>query len=306
MTAHDTFNPAEMTNQPIETLPTVRVVDLETLFSEPEPNGIVEIGYTDVVATRTDLFGEPTQWEVRLGQGFLVNPMQPIPAETMAVHHIMDCDVANSPVWREVHPLVFDADVVAYAAHGAEFERKWLSEEITGKAPWIDTYRCALNLYPDSPTFKNNGLRYHLRPEGIVRELCMPPHRALPDSYVTAHTVRDMLNAGHSIDQLVKFTNNPAAIPTCKIGDTYYNGGKGTPWKDVEWSMLTWILKKDFGEDVVFTVRREMERREIDQRIENERVDLNRQFRANSLPETPPAQELPPVTAYETQEMFPL
>lgn len=280
----------------------VRVVDLETLCEEPEPNGIVEIGYTDVVATRTDLFGEPTQWEVRPGQGFLVNPMQPIPAETMAVHHIMDCDVVKSPVWREVHPLVFNVDVIAYAAHGAEFECKWLSEEITGKAPWIDTYRCALNLYPESPTFKNNGLRYYLNPEGIMRELCMPPHRAQPDSYVTAHTVRDMLNAGHSIKQLVKFTNSPAPLPTCKIGD-YRNGGKGTPWPEVESSMLRWILSKDFDEDTVFTVHKEIERREIDQRLENERVDLNRQFRANSLPETPPAQELPPVSAYENMEL---
>ncbi|TJW14352.1 MAG: 3'-5' exonuclease [Mesorhizobium sp.] len=295
-----------MENQEIVLTARVRAVDIETLFQEPEPNGIVEIGYTDIVATKHDLFGEPIDWEVRVGEGFLINPMQPIPAETSAVHHIIDSDVVGAPLWRDVHPLVFDTPALAYVAHGAKFEREWISTEITGATPWIDTYRCALRLHPESPTFSNNGLRYHLRPEGIVRELCMPPHRALPDSYVTAHTVRDFLNAGHSVAELVKWTNEPALLPRCKIGDTYRNGGKGTLWKDVESSMLRWILSKDFDEDTVFTVRKEIERREIDQRLENERVDLNRQFRANSLPETPPAQELPPVTAYETQEMFPL
>ena len=265
----------------------IRVIDIETLFEEPQANGICEIGYTDVIATSRDLLGEPTDWVVGATYSTLINPLQPIPAITSAVHHIVDEDVDGAPTWDEVTDLVFgNGDVIAYAAHGAKFERAWLREELTGGLPWIDTYRCALWLYQDAPTFSNSGLRYHLKPEGLVRAKADPAHRAGPDSYTTSHHVRDMLNAGNSIKRLVDWTESPALLPTCKIGETYRNGGKGTPWKDVETSMLNWILSKSFDEDTMFTARYHLEQREIDQRNEWERQELNRQYRENGMPET--------------------
>lgn len=285
-------------------MPSIRVIDVETLFEEPQPGGICEVGYTDVIATNTDLLGAPIDWVVGEPWSTLIDPRQPIPANTSAVHHIIDKDVQGKPSWAETWPKIFDGTAAAYGAHGAKFERAWIGPDMTGAAPWIDTYRCALWAYPESPTFSNSGLRYHLRPEGLVREKADPAHRAGPDSYVTAFHIRDLLNAGRSIEQLVKWTDEPAPVPRCMIGD-YRNGGKGTPWMDVEASMLRWILSKDFGEDVVFTVRREIERRAVDERLAREQHELNRQFLQNGIaPDPMPANELPPVSAYENQRSF--
>jgi exodeoxyribonuclease X len=55
----------------------------------------------------------------------------------------------------------------------------------------------------------------------------------------------------------------------------------------VDGSFLTWILSKDFDADTVHTVRNELERREIDQRIERERRELERQFAANGMSTNP-------------------
>lgn len=262
----------------------LRVIDLETLFETPAPGGICEVGFTDVVSTSVDLFDMPTDWVVGKTWSSLINPKRPIPPETSAIHHIIDEDVVNSPEWNAVTPFIFDdPDIVAFVAHGAKFERAWIGTELTGDRPWIDTYRCALGLYPDAPSFSNNSLRYYLRPEGLDRSMALPSHRAGPDSYVTAFHVRDMLNAGNSFDDLVLRTDRPAMLPVCKIGDDYRNGGKGTPWKDVSWSMLEWILKKDFDEDTIYTVRQEMQRRQIDQRIEREKNELERQLEQNGM-----------------------
>lgn len=277
----------------------IRVVDLETIFEEPQPNGIVEIGYTDVLAMNRDLLGEPIDWIIGDTWSTLVNPKQPITPETSAIHHIVDADVIGKASWDAVWPLVFNENVIAYAAHGAKFERAWLGE-ITKDAPWIDTFRAALWLHPDSPSHSNQTLRYYLKPEGLDRRKAEPTHRAGPDSYVTAFHVRDFLNAGNSVQQLVKWTDQPALTPRCKIGDTYCNGGKGTPWKDVETSMLRWILSKDFDEDVMFTARHHLEQREIDQRMEWERRDMERQFQQNGISETPPSgRDFAPLDAYE-------
>lgn len=263
----------------------IRVIDIETLFEDPQSNGICEVGYTDVVAMSSDLLGAPADWIVGETYSSVIDPLQPIPAETSAVHHIIDADVVGAPTWADIAPFIFgNDDVIAYAAHGAKFERAWLKDDQNPGIPWIDTYRCAVWIYQDAPSFSNSGLRYHLRPEGLIRSKADPAHRAGPDSYVTAHHVRDMLNGGHSLEQLLDWTERPALLPRCKIGD-YRNGGKGTLWKDVETSMLRWILPRDFDEDTKFTVRHHLEQREIDQREERERAELNRQLRSNGLQE---------------------
>src|SRR3546814_20802012 len=79
----------------------------------------------------------------------------------------------------------------------------------------------------------NNALRYHLNPEGLDRRRALPTHRALPDAYVTAFTLREALNAGNSVEKLIQWTNEPALLVRCKIGEKWRNGGKGPPWKDV-------------------------------------------------------------------------
>jgi exodeoxyribonuclease X len=241
----------------------IRVIDLETTGFEPPDHGVCEIGWCDVESIEHDLLGAPTAWMVGNGRGMLVNPGRSIPAETSAVHHIIDEDVAQAPPWLAAASLAMptypnDVVPVAYAAHSAKFERQWCTDDLTGGIPWICTYKCALRLWPDAPQHSNQGLRYWRRPEGLDREIAFHAHRAFPDAYVTAFHLRDML-ALAPIDDLIKWSSEPALQVICHIGKW-----RGMPWREVDYGFLEWIAARDFDEDILFTVAQEMKRRDTE------------------------------------------
>lgn len=270
----------------------IRVLDFEASHLSPAEGGLVEIAYTDVVARNTDLAGEPCDWEVGDSKVRRCNPGIAIPADTAAIHHIIDDDVAAEPNWKGLLANLIkrspEEGVIAWAAHSMSFESLWMHPEWMGPSPLplICTYKAALRLWPDAPLHSNMGLRYHRRPVGLDRERALPAHSALADSYVTAFHLRDMLNDGAPLEQLVEWTKLPALTVRCYIGDAR-NGGKGTPWPEVDEGLLRWILSKDFDEDTVYTVRHELERRAQAAREEQERRELDAQMRANGLPEGP-------------------
>lgn len=234
----------------------IRVVDLETCGLTPAEGGVVEIGFCDVRSTN-----DAKLWRVDTGLGVFVNPGQPIPPQASAVHHIIDADVADANPWELASLGILNAafregeEIVALAAHHAAFDRQWISDDLTGQRPWIDTYRCALRLYPDAPAHGNQVLRYFLKPHGLDRNEASP-HRAYGDAYVTAFLLRDMLALATPHD-LISWSAGPALQVTCHIGKW-----RGKKWSEVDHGFLTWILTKpDFDEDVRFTVKAELGRR---------------------------------------------
>jgi exodeoxyribonuclease X len=246
----------------------IRVVDLETTGFRPPDAGVCEIGFCDVVARRTDPADAPVSWTVVGGFGEFIRPDQPIPPEVSAIHHIIDEDVASALPWPVVAPTITTPrmaggiPIVALAAHSAKFEQLFIDRDLAGDKPWICSYKCALRLWPDAPSHSNQALRYWRRPEGLDRETASFAHRAFPDAYVTAFHVRDMLNSGATVEQLVEWSSQPALQVRCHIGKW-----RGTPWRDVDWGFLEWVSVRDFDEDVLFTVRHEMERREKEQAV---------------------------------------
>lgn len=278
------------------TRPIIRVIDVET---GPAPimdgdrvvePGVIEIGYQDIVSQRDDLLGNPIDWELRGTGSALVNPGRPIPPETSAIHNLIDSDIADAPAWGFVASRYFSDEmmegVIAFAAHNIKTEQTLIGAELTRGLPWICTYKAAIRLWPDMASHSNGSVRYHLNPAGLNCDRAAPTHRALPDAYVTAHILLEALNLA-SWSDLADWSTKPALLPRCKIGETYRNGGKGTPWKDVETSMMRWILSKSFDEDTMFTAAYHLEQREIDQRLEYEREELQRQFRENGLHDEP-------------------
>lgn len=230
--------------------PTVRVVDLETTGSHPPAHAVCEVGWQDVVRSQDG-------WAVGGERGTtLVNPGRPIPAVTMAVHHIIDADVVDAPPWREVAPSVLRpaGGVLALAAHSAAFEQRFCTPELSNGARWVCTWKCALRLWPDSPRFSNQVLRYWRMPVGLDRALGLPVHRALPDAYVTAHHLRDMLNTT-SLEQLLAWSDEPGLLPRVPAGPD-----RGRAWTELETDVLGRFLD-DRNEDVRFTARTELERR---------------------------------------------
>ena len=157
-------------------------------------------------------------WQVTDGRGaILTHPGRAIPPVTMAVHHIIDADVAGAPPFRDAAPAILRGDFVALAAHRASFEQRWCTPELTGGLPWICTWKCALRLWPDAPSFSNQVLRYWRMPAGLDRDLGLPVHRAGPDAYVTAHHLRDMLAvAPRRAADRVERRARPAAAGLCR------------------------------------------------------------------------------------------
>ena len=227
----------------------IRVIDLETAGNGPQD--VCEIGWQDVVQDADGL------WRVDEDRGaLLVNPGRPISPETMAVHHILDEEVAGAPFWKDAAPPVLrpQGGVAALAAHRASFEQRYCTPALAGGATWICTWKCALRLWPQLTSFSNQMLRYQRRPEGLVHAMGLPAHRALPDAYVTAHHLRDMLSEA-SVEQLLAWSAEPGLLPRAPKGPE-----RGKPWPLVGDEALR-LLAQDRDPDVRFSADTELRRR---------------------------------------------
>jgi exodeoxyribonuclease X len=217
----------------------IRVIDLETAGNGP--HDVCEIGWQDVV------LNPKGQWQLNDERGALfVNPGRPISAETMAVHHILDSQVAGAPLWKQMAASVLQppGGVMALAAHRAAFEQRYCTPRLSGGSPWICTWKCALRIWPDLPRFSNQMLRYERMPKGLVHEIGLPAHRAMPDAYVTAHHLRDQLNDA-SVEQLLAWSREPGLLPRVPSGS---DRGKG-------WDRATAETLQEFARDRDIDVR---------------------------------------------------
>ncbi|MFZ1346709.1 MAG: exonuclease domain-containing protein, partial [Tabrizicola sp.] len=210
----------------------LRVIDYETT-GVPEDAGaeVIELAYVDV---DPDALTVTDRW-----QSF-AKPVGPIPPQVKAVHHILEEDVAGAPAIRELWPLLFQGcgphDILV--AHNASFEQHFHKGD--GRA-WIDTYKCALVVWPDAPAHRNQVLRYWLNLDHgteFDRVAAMPPHRALPDAYVTAHVLIQLLRA-ITIDEMLRISAQPALLR--RIG---FGKHRGMLFSDAPVDYLRWIVDK--------------------------------------------------------------
>jgi exodeoxyribonuclease X len=181
----------------------------------------------------------------------LVRPNRPIEVTARAAHHISDEEVATYGIsWVDAQ-LELDIIGSTYCAHNADFEKSFFNPE---GSRWIDTYKCALRLWPESPKHTNQVLRYFI--EGCdPGEAGMPPHRALPDCHVTARILIRCL-ALASIEQLVTWSAEPPLLPRVPMGKHF-----GKPWSEVPTDYLEWATRQDFDGGVAHTVRVELAKR---------------------------------------------
>ena len=235
------------------------VVDLECTHREPEQAHIVEWA---AVVVKPEWFGAGGIEE----HSGLVRPPIPIPAETSAVHHITDADVADAPHWLNEGGKLFQllcSDGVIAVAHNASYERTMLTRDLPPlpSLRWLCTYKAAVRVWPDAPGHSNEILRYHLG-LGTGRRFPQAPHSALHDARVTAALLRELLAAGTPIEDMLAWTEQPAMLPTCPLGDW-----RGRKWSEVDEGFLLWILRRiQDREDVRFCAKAELDRREKERR----------------------------------------
>lgn len=233
----------------------IRVIDFETTGMPPDA-AVCEVGWTDVVGTTADSTTGLQQWTVGLPTATLCDPKRPMPPEARAVHHLSDFDVMGEGSAAVAFMYLTDSANI-FAAHNAAFEQEFF---MGGGRPWICTMKCARRLWPDLPSFGNQFLRYHLGFE-LPDELAMPPHRAGPDTYVTAHILTEQLKLA-DVDQLVAWSKMPLYYPRVPM-----TAHKGKLWSEVEYGLLTWFTKQDFVDaDIKAAARDEIKRRDNERR----------------------------------------
>lgn len=224
----------------------IRAVDIETTGLTPPEAGVCEVGWTDL----TSIPPENTNWHVGLAWSEFVNPRHPIPPTTSAIHHIVDADVKGAPTFDVVMERMLSDNPDALCAHNARFEAAFITTTI----PFICTYKVALHLAPNAPAHNLQTLRYWLG-LAVPKAEAEPPHRAGPDTAVTAHLLRRML-AKLTVGQMIEISSRPALLPRLTFGKH-----QGIPIADVPTGYLEWLTKQaDMDEDVVYTARHYLNR----------------------------------------------
>lgn len=221
----------------------IRVIDFETTGLPPEAS-VVEAACVEVSLIHK-LVNRNT-WSA------IIRTDRPVSVEARAAHHISDKEIAAGIPWEDASDrLDAGQDGQLFCAHNADFEKSFFNPP---GSHWIDTYKCALRLWPDAPKHTNQVLRYFL--EGCdPGELGMPPHRALPDCHVTALILIRCLQSA-SIEQLVVWSAEPPLLPRVPMGKHF-----GKPWSEVPTGYLEWATRQDFDAGVAHTVRVELAKR---------------------------------------------
>lgn len=206
------------------------VVDVETTGLDPATDAVVEIAAVRYQA-RSGVIG-PT-WQT------LVDPDQPIPATASAIHGITDAMVARAPepsdAWIDFGRWVKENAIVV--AHHAAFDRAFVPASLQDR-PWLCTLRLAKHLWPDAPTYSNQGLRYWLGLDVPATGV----HRAADDALVTAYLLREALSTydnATDLDGLLAYAASPIMVTTMPFGKH-----QGKPLAEVPADYVRWLLNQ--------------------------------------------------------------
>jgi len=222
-----------------------RVLDLETTDFPPEGR-ILEAGFTDVLIEDVAAEGTQPLWQVKdpcyqMKRSFF-DPERQSTLQALAIHHIIDSDVIGSPHYTTAPDWLKQADEQhgaprLFIAHNTDFERQFIPLD-EGQF-WICTYRVALRLLPDFEKHSNQFLRYALNVP-LDRDKAEPPHRALPDSYVTSFLFMHFLTMA-SIRDMIKWTADLPYLTKIDFGEHY-----GKRYDEAPRSYLQWMVGKGF------------------------------------------------------------
>ena len=221
--------------------------DCETTGLEPENNSIIEIALC-----RFTFDAIVESYET------LIDPLSPISESSMAIHHITDDMVKGKPTIQTILPdiLRFTKNSIL-VGHGISLDVAFVEAAAKKHAipctltqrPQIDTLRLA-RLYGESPVNSLERLRQHfnIKEEGA--------HRAMNDVVVNIEVFKYLANKFKTTEELFERLKKPIALKTMPLGKH-----KGRPFAEIPQEYLLWAVNKDFDQDLLFSIRKELKRR---------------------------------------------
>lgn len=222
-------------------------LDVEATGLNPETDRVIEVA---VASFTLDQILEEFE--------SLVNPLQQIPKESIAIHHITQEMVQGKPSIAEIFPTIsslignrvivghcikFDIDILENEAKRVQVESPF-KNNIS-----FDTLRLA-RLYGESPSNSLEVLRGHfnIQPEGA--------HRAMSDVIVNIQVFKRLVHRFRTVEEIQAVLSKPIAMKTMPLGKH-----KGRSFKDIPLDYLHWAAHQDFDQDLLFSLRSEINRR---------------------------------------------
>lgn len=228
-------------------------LDCETTGLEPSENRLIEVALC--------LFNFHEIFE---RYESLIDPEEPIPDNTIAIHHITDEMVAGKPKAKEVLPrlleLTSDHTIIG---HGIGMDIAFIAEECKRAGlsctieqnPFFDTLRMA-RLYGESPVNSLQQLRKHFN---IAEE---GAHRAMSDVIVNIEVFKYLCRGFKTTKELHQRLEKPILLKAMPLGKH-----KGRRFSEIPIDYLRWAVNKDFDQDLIFSIKTELKKRKKSQQF---------------------------------------
>lgn len=230
-------------------------LDCETTGLDPKSDRIIE------VAVQTFTFSDKIE-----AYETLIDPESPISEASIAIHHITPDMVEGKPKIGQVLPAVIKLlDKHIVIGHGIKLDLSFLAEAAKrAQVPFslesyvtIDTLRLA-RLYGESPTNSLEKLREHFN---IAAE---GAHRAMNDVTVNISVFKYLSQSFKTTEQLLERLKRPILLKTMPLGKY-----RGRIFSEIPTEYLQWAAHADFDQDLLFSVRTELQKRKKGERFQD-------------------------------------
>ena len=188
----------------------------------------------------------------------LINPECDIPQTSQEIHKISKEMILDKPKIKEILPeflKMIDGHILV--GHGISFDIALIAAEAKRnqipckiqEARFIDTLRLA-RLYGESPINSLDRLRQHfnIEEQGV--------HRAMSDVMVNIEVFKYLSKSFKSSDMIFKTLAKPIKLRAMPLGKH-----KGRRFEEIPLEYLLWAARKDFDQDLLYSIRLELSHR---------------------------------------------
>lgn len=231
-------------------------LDCEATGLDPEKDRIIEIAIV-----KFSFEGALESYES------LVDPEMEIPESSIKIHHITKDMVQGKPKIQRLLPKIIEmCGNHIIIGHNISYDLELIKNEAKrylipcsfDKNKTIDTLRLA-RLYGDSPSNALEKLGVHFNvPQDAA-------HRAMNDVLVNIEVFKHLSKRYGSLEKVFQILSKPIMMKTMPLGKH-----KGRLFKDIPLQYLLWAANKDFDQDLLYSIRKEIAERNRGKRFEQQ------------------------------------